>query len=75
MNQSAKLEPDPTSLVKPKDNSPFNISLADKIARIQGVEHLACDCSGSSMVIFRECVIWLAVAGLLWVAGLYFVLV
>ncbi|MCP1608240.1 hypothetical protein [Pseudomonas citronellolis] len=52
----------------------MNIDLADKIARIRGPEHLACDCSGSSGVIFRECAIWLAAAALLWIGGLFFAL-
>lgn len=74
MNQPARLQAPLSNDVRPRDDSPFNIDLADKIARIRGPEHLACDCSGSSTVIFRECVIWLAVAALLWIGGLFVVM-
>lgn len=74
MNQPAQLQPQPHSGVRAKDDSPCNIHLADKIARIRGPEHQACDCSGSSAVIFRECAIWLAAAALLWIGGLFFAL-
>ncbi|MBA1204381.1 hypothetical protein G7009_21925 [Pseudomonas capeferrum] len=59
--------------VQAKDDSPYNIALAVKIARIRDVEHLACDCNGSSAVIFRECAIWLVAAAILWIGGLFVV--